>query len=649
MSRQEAMEQYCKSMRKGRKEYKSCVLQGRYPYPHALDEFLTEVMTAGQVELGLVEIPLDQVAGTKTQGRQSSFSPDFMPMLDPDTEFALKWMDLCEAHLGDEGIREPIKCYEYLGRFYVQEGNKRVSVLKSYQSPTIPAMVIRMIPIWSAEPEILAYYEFMETYQKTGLYQTRFTQVGSFPKLQAALGYEADQVWTEDQRRAFLSGYSYFQGPFRKAGGGELPITTADALLTWLKVYPFGDLRQLSDAQLLKTIRAVWPDIKSLTEADPITVATEEAEGPEKGLLGRLFRPKAPAHLNVAFFSDHDPETSDWARAHDLGRQYLETVLEDQVTVQHFDRISLGEEADAAIDQAVQAGAQVIFATTPPLIGACRKAAAKYPGLHIFNCSVSMPYAGVRTYYSRLYEAKFITGAVAGAMSRDGAIGYVSNSPIFGVPACINAFALGAQLTNPGARIKVRWSCVEKDPLEALAREGIEIISNQDLPTPDRTRENWGLCQVHEGSFRSLIAPYWHWGSIYVRLARMILGGETPDPAQGKAVNYWWGMGSRAVDILLGDPLPPGIGQLAGILRQGIIDGTVLPFGRPLRDQNGVQRSDGTQPLTTREILHMDWLLDCVEGSIPSFEELLPMARPMVRLQGVYRDQIPPEKEDLIL
>ena len=66
MSRQEAMEQYCKSMRKGRREYKSCVLQGRYPYPHALDEFLTEVMTAGQVELGLVEIPLDPSNATST-------------------------------------------------------------------------------------------------------------------------------------------------------------------------------------------------------------------------------------------------------------------------------------------------------------------------------------------------------------------------------------------------------------------------------------------------------------------------------------------------------------------------------------------------------------------------------------------------------
>ena len=51
-----------------------------------------------------------------------------------DTEFAAKWAGLCAAHLSDEGIRDPIKCYEYLGNFYVQEGNKRVSVLKSYEA-----------------------------------------------------------------------------------------------------------------------------------------------------------------------------------------------------------------------------------------------------------------------------------------------------------------------------------------------------------------------------------------------------------------------------------------------------------------------------------------------------------------------------------
>ena len=58
MSRQEAAEQYSRAQKRGRKSYKSCILRGRYPYPQVLDEILEESMTAGQVELGLAEIPL---------------------------------------------------------------------------------------------------------------------------------------------------------------------------------------------------------------------------------------------------------------------------------------------------------------------------------------------------------------------------------------------------------------------------------------------------------------------------------------------------------------------------------------------------------------------------------------------------------------
>ena len=369
MSRQEAAEQYSRAQKRGRKSYKSCILRGRYPYPQVLDEILEESMTAGQVELGLAEIPLDQIVGTKTEGRRTSFSADFMPLLDVDTEFATKWIDLCEAHLGDEGIRDPVICYEYLGRFYVQEGNKRVSVLKSYQSATIPAQVIRIVPVWSEEPEILAYYEFMQAYQKTGLYQIRFTQTGSFPKLQTALGHETEHSWSEEERRSFMSGFYSFLPPFQKLGGDSLPITAVDALLIWLKVYPFSDLREQPAAQILKSLRAVWPDIKGLCHENPISVTTEEQEDPEKGLLGRLFRSKVPTPLNVAFISDLLPAESDWARAHDLGRQYLETVLEERVTVQHYDGVGCGTQAEEAIEEAIRQGAQVIFATTPPLIG----------------------------------------------------------------------------------------------------------------------------------------------------------------------------------------------------------------------------------------------------------------------------------------
>ena len=313
MSRQEAAAQYAAALKQGRKAYKEALMQGRYPYPQVLDEIISDAMVAGQTELGVLEIPADQIVGTKTAGRRSAFSADFMPLLDADTEFAGKWMSLCEAHLGDEGIRDPIRCYEYFGRFYVQEGNKRVSVLRSYGAPTIPAYVIRMVPVWTEEPAVAAYYDFMQSFPKTGVYRARFSRAGSFVKLQKALGYEPDHVWTEDERRRFLAGFTYFQEPFRKLGGDHLPITTADALLVWLKVYQFDDLIGFSSAELTKSVKAVWADIKALSE--PIAVRTDTPEIKENNLLGRIFKGKQPSHLNVAFVSDQSPEQSDWARA----------------------------------------------------------------------------------------------------------------------------------------------------------------------------------------------------------------------------------------------------------------------------------------------------------------------------------------------
>ena len=129
-----------------------------------------------------------------------------------------------------------------------------------------------------------------------------------------------------------------------------------------------------------------------------------------------------------------------------------------------------------ALEQAAADGAQVVFTTTVPLIFACRKLAPKYPGVRFLNCSVDMPYPGVRTYYSRIYEAKFLLGALAGTLAEDARIGYVADAPVFGTPAAINAFALGAQLTRPDAQILLRWSCCEQEPAAALAAEGLSLI-----------------------------------------------------------------------------------------------------------------------------------------------------------------------------
>ena len=652
MMRQESHEQYVRALRTGQKHYRDCVHKGLYPYPQVLDEILDDSMVANRLNLGVIEIPIEKIVGTKTLGRQNAFAADFSPLLGADTEFASKWMLLCDAHLSSGGIRDPIRCCEYLGRFYVQEGNKRVSVLKSYGAATIPAYVTRLIPVWSKERSILNYYEFMESYQQTGLYRVYFSHPGSFQKLQAELGYEPDHVWTEDERRHFLAGYTYFREAFLRLGGNDLAISAADALLVWLRFYSFDSLRTSTAPEILRALTSIWPDVKALDSKDPIEVSTGP-EAPDGNALtrwmGSVF---LPSHLTVAFINERTPEESPWAAAHDMGRQFLEQTLGDRVTVHVYNEVTPGETADVIMELAVAEGAQVIFATTPPLIDSCRRIAARYPDIKVLNCSVSMPYTGVRTYYSRIHEGKFISGAIAGAVTRSDTIGYVASAPIFGTPASINAFALGARLTNPRCRIKVEWSCCHEDALERLLQHDIDVVSNRDIPSPNHPGGSWGTCQVQtDGSLLQLASPYWKWGSFYVKVVESIFNGSWDAHTargEGKAVNYWWGMSSGVVDMLLTDALSGGVRQLAQLLQRDISNGSLFPFHRLIHDQQGQLRNDGSLWYTAEEILSMDWLCDCIDGSIPAYDELLPMAKPLARLLAVYRDSIPPIKEGMI-
>ena len=57
MGRQEAMEQYTKSLKLGQKNYKEQIIRGKYPYPQVLDEILDENMVAGRADMGVLEIP----------------------------------------------------------------------------------------------------------------------------------------------------------------------------------------------------------------------------------------------------------------------------------------------------------------------------------------------------------------------------------------------------------------------------------------------------------------------------------------------------------------------------------------------------------------------------------------------------------------
>ena len=138
-------DEYLKARKAGEKEYKARLAKGEYPFLPALDDMITGVDTMSQQNLGLMEIPVELIEGTRTQARQNSFSRNFMPLLEPGTEFSAKWCNLYQAQM-EEGFNSPIKAYEYLHRFYVLEGNKRVSVSRYLEMPVIMAEVIRIIP-----------------------------------------------------------------------------------------------------------------------------------------------------------------------------------------------------------------------------------------------------------------------------------------------------------------------------------------------------------------------------------------------------------------------------------------------------------------------------------------------------------------------
>ena len=650
----ESVEHYQQALKNGRRAQRQSLQKGKAAFLPVLDALLTDTATAGKVNLGVIEIPVEKIVGTKSEGRTNAFAPNFMPLLHEDSEFATKWRALCSAHLGDEGLRDPISCYEYLGRFYVVEGNKRVSVLKYFGADAVSGNVIRILPAKSESPEVLAYEEFLTYYPQIGLYRVSFTRPGSFPKLQVALGYAPDHVWTDAQRRSFLTGYFYFERAFQKLGGEALHATAADALLEWLKVYPFDLTKTLSVAELSRSLETIWADIKAIGQADIIQMDTKADASGETEFKGRRAFSIMRSYLNVAFIHELMPENSNWIRAHEAGREHLETVMGEQVIVQRFVGVGSDKAAEEAMETAVKNGAEVIFATTAPLIAACRKVAACFPQVKVFNCSVAMPYADVRTYYSRIYEGKFISGAIAGALSAGNNIGYIASYPIFGVPAGINAFALGAQLTNPRAKIHLKWSCVEGHPLSELIAQGVDVVSTLDIPLPGWSGGQWGTFRLRsDGSTERIVSPYWDWGKFYVKLVQSILGGEREASLFGKhenrAVNYWWGMSSGVIGLEWTNAVPAGTKALAELLKSGIVDGSIDPFCRHIVSQDGKIRNDGSTVFPPEEILHMDWLCNNVEGTILDYEDLAERARSLVRLQGIYRDRIPVEKESILL
>ena len=618
MNRQIAIEEYAQALRQGQKEYRELLMAGKPAHPAVLDEILSENLTETVVDIGTLEIPAERIVGTKSAGRITAFTATFRPLLEPKSEFATKWISLCAAHLGDTGITDPIVCYEYLGNFYVQEGNKRVSVLRHFGAPRIPGTVKRIMPPVSDEPRIRAYYEFVEFYKASRLYTIQFRHPGDYARLLSSMGKKSGESWTEEERRTFNAYYYYFVNAFHSLNSPD-DVLPEEALLLWLQLYPFQDLGRLTAAQLKKSLIALREDvIASAKKEDSVKVQTKAEDEGKSSLVSRIV--SVLDILDVAFVHQMEASQSAWVMGHEEGRQHIEAVFGDRIRVRSYYGANTPEKAEKLIEQAVADGAEVVFTTAPPLSRATLKAAVNYPRIRFLNCSVDQPYSSIRTYYGRIYESKFITGAIAGAMAQNDRIGYIASYPIFGVTASINAFALGAQLTNPRAQVELRWSCCGGTPQADFFADGIRVVSNRNAPTQSKMYLdfcNYGTYLMEDrGDLVPLGTPIWVWGKFYEFVIRSILsGGWKREKGVSTALNYWLGMDSGVIGVNLSDKLPEGVRQMAKLLEKDLADGTLDPFLRRIVAQDGTVKNDGTHIFTPGELLKMDWLCSAMRSA----------------------------------
>ncbi len=601
---------------------------GRLPYPPALDDILQDEGVLSEERVGLMEIPIERIIGTKTAGRQEAFSYGFLPLLDASSEFGAKWINLYNAQL-DEGFRDPVKMYEYMGSFFVQEGNKRVSVAKYLDMVEIAADVTRILPKRTDDPAVKQYYEFREFFRSFPTYDIEMSEPGGYARFATAYGQKLDgMLWDEDLRRNISSSFYAFKKKFdeKTKSADRISVRAGDAYLLYIGLYGIDEsVALVPDSVLDERVTKLWRESEFYVGSGKHKLLYESGETDNFSIrtVGLFRTPKySEKHpLKAAFFYRGHTEKFKWTRDHEMGRQKLNEHYGSLIETYPYDDLMDRDTLRTAIDDAYGKGCELFFTTYPGMLPEARRSSMHYEKTsHFLNCSIGETSNAVRTYYGKMYEAKFILGALAASLSDSHEIGYIASVPTHGVISDINAFAIGAALLDPKAKIRLLWGMQRGAELEK-GLEGVDILSGVINMNPVEPNREYGLYRRNPGGkMDNLAMPVWDWGEYYIRIIRSVLAGSFErEKMDGVAVRYYYGLSSNVIDVVLSDKLSYHSGKLVSGLKKAIATGQINPFGGEIHTQTGVLQTEGR--LSEDEQIAMDWLAENVEGTIPPITE----------------------------
>ena len=311
-----------------------------------------------------------------------------------------------------------------------------------------------------------------------------------------------------------------------------------------------------------------------------------------------------------------------WSYAHDKGRLYIDAM--DGVTTAYVEAVPEGPDSERVMLNMARKNYDLIFATSFGYMDPMLKVAKQFPNIVFMHCSGFKSAPNMGNYFGRMYQARYLSGMVAGAMTTANTLGYVAAFPIPEVIRGINAFTLGAQAMNPDVKVRVVWTKTwydparEKDAAISLLDVGADVIAqHQDSPAPQEAAQERGVYSVGYNSDMSgfapqahLCAPIWNWGPFYKETVEAVRQGTW------KSAAFWHGLEKGIVNLSpIGSMVPADVKAKVLKTKDGIAAGDIKVFTGPIKDQAGTVRLASGAVAPDNELLGMTWFVEGVIGT----------------------------------
>ncbi len=334
----------------------------------------------------------------------------------------------------------------------------------------------------------------------------------------------------------------------------------------------------------------------------------------------------ALAAENIGFVYVSPIGDAGWTYQHDLGRQQMEKALGGKVTTSYVENVAEGADAERVIREMAKRGDKAIFATSFGYMNYALKVSKQFPNTTFIHATGYKQGKNMGLVNARFYEGRYLTGVIAGEMTKSNKLGYVAAFPIPEVLQGINAFIKGARSVNPEAEVSVIWVNSWYDPGKeraaalTLISQGSDIVTQHtDSTAVVQAAEEKGVYAFGYHSDMSkygknahLTAATHHWGDYYTKVVEETLAGTwKPDSVWG---GYKDGMVALAP---MNDAIPGFLQQKIRNMEADLRSGKLHPFTGPVVTQDGKTIVAAGETMTDKQLHSMSYYLQGVSSKFP--------------------------------